>query len=154
MPAYKYLQYYEVYGKFKLLLCVYDQSGKMVLTIIYYFLILKNVLQGTFCIASWRGIQVAVKKLGEEFFIDEEKVWVGYMWQINFLLLILCLLSLYLWPLILFIYWVSCWFSERHSGMSLLYFKRYATQMSSSFLVLWRKVLQWWLLLNISQMYL
>ncbi|KAL0399670.1 UNVERIFIED_CONTAM: Integrin-linked protein kinase [Sesamum radiatum] len=29
---------------------------------------------GTFCIASWRGIQVAVKKLGEEFFIDEEKV--------------------------------------------------------------------------------
>lgn len=35
------------------------------------------MLQGTFCIASWRGIQVAVKKLAEEFFIDEEKVWVG-----------------------------------------------------------------------------
>lgn len=42
------------------------------------------MLQGTFCIASWRGIQVAVKKLGEEFFIDEEKVWVRFMWQLLF----------------------------------------------------------------------
>ncbi|KAL8507934.1 hypothetical protein ACS0TY_018474 [Phlomoides rotata] len=33
-----------------------------------------DITKGTFCIASWRGIQVAVKKLGEEFFIDEEKV--------------------------------------------------------------------------------
>ncbi|KAL3638279.1 hypothetical protein CASFOL_017650 [Castilleja foliolosa] len=33
-----------------------------------------EINKGTFCIASWRGIQVAVKKLGEEFFIDEEKV--------------------------------------------------------------------------------
>ncbi|KAK4438917.1 Integrin-linked protein kinase [Sesamum alatum] len=33
-----------------------------------------EITKGTFCIASWRGIQVAVKKLGEEFFIDEEKV--------------------------------------------------------------------------------
>ncbi|KAL0362495.1 UNVERIFIED_CONTAM: Integrin-linked protein kinase [Sesamum calycinum] len=33
-----------------------------------------GITKGTFCIASWRGIQVAVKKLGEEFFIDEEKV--------------------------------------------------------------------------------
>ncbi|EYU31606.1 hypothetical protein ABFS82_13G042000 [Erythranthe guttata] len=33
-----------------------------------------EITKGTFCIASWRGIQVAVKKFGEEFFIDEEKV--------------------------------------------------------------------------------
>lgn len=33
-----------------------------------------EITKGTFCIASWRGIQVAVKKLAEEFFIDEEKV--------------------------------------------------------------------------------
>ncbi|KAK6157519.1 hypothetical protein DH2020_011767 [Rehmannia glutinosa] len=38
-----------------------------------------EITKGTFCIASWRGIQVAVKKLGEEFFIDEEKVWVIYV---------------------------------------------------------------------------
>ncbi|KAK6157509.1 hypothetical protein DH2020_011757 [Rehmannia glutinosa] len=43
-----------------------------------------EITKGTFCIASWRGIQVAVKKLGEEFFIDEEKVWVIYVWQITF----------------------------------------------------------------------
>ena len=35
--------------------------------------------QGTFCSASWRGIQVAVKLLGEELFTDEEKMWVGRM---------------------------------------------------------------------------
>lgn len=35
--------------------------------------------QGTFCSASWRGIQVAVKLLGEELFIDEDKMWVGCM---------------------------------------------------------------------------
>ncbi|XP_022860360.1 integrin-linked protein kinase 1-like isoform X3 [Olea europaea var. sylvestris] len=29
---------------------------------------------GTFCIASWRGIQVAVKRFGEELFTDEDKV--------------------------------------------------------------------------------
>ncbi|KAL7087124.1 hypothetical protein ACP275_13G046700 [Erythranthe tilingii] len=33
-----------------------------------------EITKGTFCVASWRGIQVAVKKFGEEFFIDEEKV--------------------------------------------------------------------------------
>ncbi|XP_042068395.1 integrin-linked protein kinase 1-like isoform X1 [Salvia splendens] len=33
-----------------------------------------EITKGTFCIASWRGIQVAVKKFAEEFFIDEEKV--------------------------------------------------------------------------------
>ncbi|KAG8501674.1 hypothetical protein CXB51_003837 [Gossypium anomalum] len=31
---------------------------------------------GTFRVASWRGIKVAVKTLGEEVFTDEEKVWV------------------------------------------------------------------------------
>lgn len=34
------------------------------------------MLQGTFHIASWRGIEVAVKKLGEGVIIDEDKVWV------------------------------------------------------------------------------
>jgi hypothetical protein len=34
--------------------------------------------QGTFCVALWRGIQVAVKKLGEEVLSDEDKVWVIY----------------------------------------------------------------------------
>ncbi|XP_057792273.1 integrin-linked protein kinase 1-like [Salvia miltiorrhiza] len=33
-----------------------------------------EITKGTFCIASWRGIQVAVKKFAEEAFIDEEKV--------------------------------------------------------------------------------
>ncbi|KAL3848702.1 hypothetical protein ACJIZ3_010584 [Penstemon smallii] len=33
-----------------------------------------DITKGTFCSASWRGIQVAVKKLGEELFSDEEKV--------------------------------------------------------------------------------
>ncbi|KAI8551213.1 hypothetical protein RHMOL_Rhmol06G0167600 [Rhododendron molle] len=30
--------------------------------------------QGTFCSASWRGIQVAVKLLGKELFTDEDKI--------------------------------------------------------------------------------
>lgn len=34
------------------------------------------ILQGTFRIATWRGIQVAVKTLGDEVFANEEKVWV------------------------------------------------------------------------------
>ncbi|KAK6134341.1 hypothetical protein DH2020_031905 [Rehmannia glutinosa] len=38
----------------------------------------ENILH---CLVAW--IQVAVKKLGEEFFIDEEKVWL-FMWQITF----------------------------------------------------------------------
>ncbi|XP_023533995.1 integrin-linked protein kinase 1 isoform X1 [Cucurbita pepo subsp. pepo] len=33
-----------------------------------------NITKGTFCIASWRGIEVAVKTLGEEVFTDEDKV--------------------------------------------------------------------------------
>lgn len=33
-----------------------------------------DITKGTFCIASWRGIQVAVKTLGEEVFTDEDKV--------------------------------------------------------------------------------
>ncbi|KAI4306043.1 hypothetical protein L6164_029355 [Bauhinia variegata] len=33
-----------------------------------------HITKGTFCIASWRGIQVAVKTLGEEVFTDEDKV--------------------------------------------------------------------------------
>lgn len=41
--------------------------------------------QGTFRMASWRGIQVAVKKLGEEVLVDEDKVWVIYEpWRLNF----------------------------------------------------------------------
>nr|KJB75469.1 hypothetical protein B456_012G042800 [Gossypium raimondii] len=35
-----------------------------------------NITKGTFRVASWRGIKVAVKTLGEEVFTDEEKVWV------------------------------------------------------------------------------
>ncbi|KAL7605429.1 integrin-linked protein kinase 1 isoform X2 [Lactuca sativa] len=33
-----------------------------------------DITKGTFAIASWRGTQVAVKKLGDELFTDEEKV--------------------------------------------------------------------------------
>ncbi|KAK8629303.1 hypothetical protein V6N13_078148 [Hibiscus sabdariffa] len=33
-----------------------------------------NITKGTFCIALWRGTQVAVKKLGDEVFTDEDKV--------------------------------------------------------------------------------
>lgn len=33
-----------------------------------------DITKGTFCIALWRGTQVAVKKLGDEVFNDEEKV--------------------------------------------------------------------------------
>lgn len=42
-----------------------------------FSLLIWNICQGTFRIASWRGIQVAVKTLGEEVFTDEDKVWVG-----------------------------------------------------------------------------
>lgn len=34
--------------------------------------------QGTFHLALWRGIQVAVKRLEEELISDEEKVWVAH----------------------------------------------------------------------------
>ncbi|XP_058771411.1 integrin-linked protein kinase 1-like isoform X1 [Vicia villosa] len=34
----------------------------------------KEITKGTFCIALWRGIEVAVKKLGEDVIINEEKV--------------------------------------------------------------------------------
>ncbi|XP_019159292.1 PREDICTED: serine/threonine-protein kinase STY8 isoform X1 [Ipomoea nil] len=33
-----------------------------------------DITKGTFCIASWRGTQVAVKRFGEALFTDEEKV--------------------------------------------------------------------------------
>ncbi|XP_055823963.1 integrin-linked protein kinase 1 isoform X2 [Solanum dulcamara] len=33
-----------------------------------------NITKGTFCVALWRGTEVAVKKLGEELFTDEDKV--------------------------------------------------------------------------------
>ncbi|XAR59287.1 Non-specific serine/threonine protein kinase [Bertholletia excelsa] len=33
-----------------------------------------DITKGTFCLASWRGIKVAVKKFGEEVSADEEKV--------------------------------------------------------------------------------
>ncbi|XP_022720348.1 serine/threonine-protein kinase TNNI3K-like isoform X4 [Durio zibethinus] len=33
-----------------------------------------HITKGTFCIASWRGTQVAVKKLGDEVITDEDKV--------------------------------------------------------------------------------
>lgn len=33
-----------------------------------------DITKGTFCIASWRGTLVAVKRLGEELFTDEDKV--------------------------------------------------------------------------------
>lgn len=44
----------------------------------------ENFFQGTFRIASWRGIQVAVKKLGEEVITDEDKVWVALGFQKDF----------------------------------------------------------------------
>jgi len=37
-----------------------------------------NMSQGTFHRASWRGIQVAVKRLGDEVISDEDKVWVAF----------------------------------------------------------------------------
>ncbi|KAJ0051313.1 hypothetical protein Pint_01453 [Pistacia integerrima] len=36
-----------------------------------------EITKGTFRMASWRGIQIAVKTLGEEVLTDENKVWVG-----------------------------------------------------------------------------
>ncbi|XP_015164897.1 serine/threonine-protein kinase STY8 isoform X2 [Solanum tuberosum] len=33
-----------------------------------------NITKGTYCVALWRGTEVAVKKLGEELFTDEDKV--------------------------------------------------------------------------------
>ncbi|KAG4964411.1 hypothetical protein JHK85_039386 [Glycine max] len=39
------------------------------------------ITKGTFRIALWRGIQVAVKTLGEELFTDDDKVWVGLLMQ-------------------------------------------------------------------------
>ncbi|KAK4714534.1 hypothetical protein R3W88_020441 [Solanum pinnatisectum] len=33
-----------------------------------------NITKGTYCVALWRGTKVAVKKLGEELFTDEDKV--------------------------------------------------------------------------------
>ncbi|GMP67723.1 hypothetical protein CsSME_00027609 [Camellia sinensis var. sinensis] len=38
-----------------------------------------NITKGTFRMASWRGIRVAVKLLGEELFTDEDKVWVAVL---------------------------------------------------------------------------
>lgn len=44
----------------------------------------ENLCQGTFHLASWRGIQVAVKRLEEELIPDEDKVWVTHGLQIGF----------------------------------------------------------------------
>ncbi|XP_049374179.1 integrin-linked protein kinase 1 isoform X1 [Solanum verrucosum] len=33
-----------------------------------------NITKGTYCVALWRGTEVAVKKLGEELFTDKDKV--------------------------------------------------------------------------------
>ncbi|KAH0654586.1 hypothetical protein KY289_032264 [Solanum tuberosum] len=33
-----------------------------------------NITKGTYCVALWRGTEVAVKKLGEELFTDEDKI--------------------------------------------------------------------------------
>ncbi|XP_022720347.1 tyrosine-protein kinase-like isoform X3 [Durio zibethinus] len=38
-----------------------------------------HITKGTFCIASWRGTQVAVKKLGDEVITDEDKVGMNYL---------------------------------------------------------------------------
>ena len=38
----------------------------------------KKMSQGTFHLALWRGIQVAVKRLEEELISDDEKVWVAH----------------------------------------------------------------------------
>lgn len=35
----------------------------------------------------WRGIQVAVKKLGEDVFTNEDTVWVGYVVLLVFVLM-------------------------------------------------------------------
>ncbi|RZC67513.1 hypothetical protein C5167_011216 [Papaver somniferum] len=55
------------------------------------------ITKGTFRIASWRGIQVAVKELQEDFMADEEKVWVGHIflmdYELYFLLLVVSLLN-------------------------------------------------------------
>nr|ABF70132.1 protein kinase family protein / ankyrin repeat family protein [Musa balbisiana] len=36
-----------------------------------------NITKGTFRLATWRGIRVAVKKYGEDVLVDENKLWVG-----------------------------------------------------------------------------
>ncbi|XP_047271423.1 integrin-linked protein kinase 1 isoform X2 [Capsicum annuum] len=43
-----------------------------------------NITKGTFCVALWRGTKVAVKKLGEELFTDDDKVWVGHRLSMMF----------------------------------------------------------------------
>ncbi|TXG47742.1 hypothetical protein EZV62_027036 [Acer yangbiense] len=40
-----------------------------------------DITKGTYCIAYWRGIQVAVKKLAEEVITDDDKVWVIHKFQ-------------------------------------------------------------------------
>lgn len=50
-------------------------------TFLVFCIILNIITQGTFCIASWRGTEVAVKTLGKEVFTDEDKVWVSFYKQ-------------------------------------------------------------------------
>ena len=83
------------------------------------------MLQGTFRIASWRGTRVAVKTLEEEVFADEDKVWVA-----------LTLLPKFETKSSAFLLIKVDDLSEKHSGMSLLYFRRFVTQMLSNFWVL------------------
>lgn len=49
----------------------------------------KKMSQGTFHLALWRGIQVAVKRLEEELISDDEKVWVAHGLQKKIMLKIL-----------------------------------------------------------------
>lgn len=64
---------------------------------VFHIIIISEIIyQGTFRTAMWRGIQVAVKKLGEDVFTDEDTVWVGYAVLLVFVLLLfvwLCYIS-------------------------------------------------------------
>lgn len=43
------------------------------------------IFQGTFLLATWRGIQVAVKMFGEDIMTNEDKVWVGPVLPADFM---------------------------------------------------------------------
>lgn len=111
------------------MLCFIKQMMKHATSSHFFFVIAFRVefnkmiskkFQGTFRIASWRGTQVAVKRLGEEVITDEDKVWVAHGLEIFFFVLSHILMSFKE---------VGFSFTGEPSGMSLHCFKRYDIQM-------------------------
>lgn len=86
--------------------------------------------QGTFHIASWRGIQVAVKKLGEEVLVDEDKVCVVHNYECSMFFPFFhnfVDFSFFIFTFIVFKIVLSS--AGGHLGMSLHCFRRYGIQM-------------------------